>query len=197
MFINYLKIAWRNLWQNKVLSFINIAGLALGMASAALLIMNIQHELSFDQFHTRKNHIYKAYNKGVVNGNLECWNVTAPPLAPALKQEYGEIKNSVRVSGTEKLLAYGDKKLKAGGNFTDAAFLSMFSFPLVKGTAGNALADIHSIVITEALAKKLFGTEDPINKIIRADNADNFTVTGVLKDLPYNTEFRFEYLLPW
>ena len=102
-----------------------------------------------------------------------------------------------RISGTEKLWSYGDKKIKAQGSFADHAFLSMFSFPLIKGSAQTALKNIYSIVITEEFAKKIFRGEDPMGKIIRADNKDNFTVTGVLKALPNNTDFRFEYLLPW
>jgi len=197
MIRNYLKVAFRNLWKNKVLSFINISGLALGMAGAVLLLLNIQYDLSVDQFHEKKNLIYKAYNKGVVDGRLQCWDVTAAPLAPALKQDYPEIKQVARISGTEKLLSYGEKKLKAEGNYTDPSFLDMFSFPLVRGNVQTALKDIHSIVITEKLSKKIFGDEDPMNKVIVADNKNRFMVTGVVKDLPANTQFKFEYLIPW
>ncbi|HKH62145.1 MAG TPA: ABC transporter permease [Flavitalea sp.] len=197
MFKNYLKTAIRNILKNKVVSFINITGLSLGMAGAVLLILNIQYELSFDQFHQQKNTIFKAYNKDIVNGKLECWSITPPPLAPALKQEYPEIKEFTRVAGTQKLFSFGNDKLKANGNYVDPSFLRMFSFPLVNGNMETALADLHSIVITEEFAKKMFGDQDPVNKIIRADNADNFTVTGVIKNPPYNTAFRFEYLIPW
>jgi len=197
MIKNYFKIAFRNLIKNRMLSVINIGGLALGMAGAILLFLNIQYELNVEQFHEKKDNIYKAYNKAVVNGKVECWSVTPPPLGPALRKDYPEIKDVVRVAPTEKLFSYGDTKLEANGNFADASFLKMFSFPLIKGDARSLLTDIHSIVITEQLAKKIFGNADSMNKIILADNADNFTVTGVLKDLPYNTKFRFEYLLPW
>ncbi len=197
MFKNYFKIAWRNLFKNKVLSFINITGLALGMAGAVLLVMNIQYELGVDQFHAKKDHIYKAYNKNIINGKLEAWNVTSAFLAPALKKDYPEIKEVTRVLGTEKLFSYKDKKIKIQGNYADPYFLDMFSFPLLKGNAQTALNDPYSIVITEQLAKKIFGDEDPMNKIIRADNTDNFTITGVLKDLPFDTDFKFEYLVSW
>jgi ABC-type lipoprotein release transport system permease subunit len=193
----YFKIALRNLLRDKTLSFINISGLTLGMASAALLLLNIQHDLSMDQFHAKKDHIFLAYNKDVINGKLECWNATPPPLATALKEDYPEVKNVARISGAEKLLQYGDKKLKVPGSYTDPSFLNMFSFHLLKGTIQNALSDVHSIVITEDLAKKLFGNEEPMNKIIRADNEDDFIVKGVLKNLPHNTKFQFQYLLPW
>ena len=197
MFKNYFKTAIRNIVKNKVVSFINITGLSLGMAGAVLLMLNIQYDLSFDQFHEHRNTIFKAYNKDVVNGKLECWSITPPPLAPALKQEYPEIRNFARIAGTQKLLSYKSDKLKGNGSYADPSFLKMFSFPLVKGNLQTALADPHSIVITEDFAKKMFGDEDPVNKIIRADNADNFTVTGVLKNPPYNTAFRFEYLISW
>lgn len=197
MLKNYLKIAWRNLTRNKINSIINISGLAMGMAGAVLLLLNVQYELGVDQFHAKKEYIYKAYNKGIVDGKLHSWNATPPPLAPALKKDYPEIKDVTRISPAEKLLSYGDKKLRANGSFTDPSFLRMFSFPLISGNAQTVLADVNSIVITQKLAKKLFDNEDPMNKIIRADNADNFKVTGVLKDPPYNTEFNFEYLLPW
>ena len=197
MIKNYFKIAFRNLWKNKIFSFINITGLALGMAGAVLLIMDIQYELSVDQFHEKKDHIYKVYTENKVDGKLQSSEITPDPLAPALKQYYPEIKSVARVAETGRLLRFGDKKISVSGTYTEPAFLSMFSFPLVKGNAQTALTDPHSILITEQLAKKIFGDEDPMNKIIRADNTDNFTVAGVLKDLPNNSEFKFEYLLPW
>ena len=197
MIKNYIKIGLRNLWKNKLISFINIIGLTLGITGAGLLLLNVHYDLSVDQFHEKKKDIYKVYNREIVNSNIECWSNTAPPLATALKTDYPEIKNATRISGTEKLWSYGDKKLKVQGSFADPAFLSIFSFPLTKGNVQTALKDVYSIVVTEEFAKKVFGNEDPMGKIIRADNADNFTVTGVLKALPNNTDFRFEYLLPW
>jgi ABC-type antimicrobial peptide transport system permease subunit len=197
MLKNYIKIGLRNLWKNKLISFINILGLTLGITGAGLLLLNVHYDLSVDQFHEKKSNIYKVYNREVVNSNVECWSNTAAPLAPALKTDYPEVKNVTRISGTEKLWSYGEKKLKVQGSFADPAFLSMFSFPLLKGNAQTALKDVYSIVVTEEFAKKVFGSEDPMGKIIRADNKDNFTVTGVLKTLPNNTDFRFEYLLPW
>jgi putative ABC transport system permease protein len=197
MFRNYCLIAVRNLFKNKVHSFITITGLSLGMAGAALLLLNIQYELSVDQFHTKKDQIYKVFNQGTVDSRNVHFDFCAAPLGPVLLKEYPEIKNMTRVAGTSKLLSYADKRLQTGGTLTDPGFLSMFSFPLVKGNAQKALQDAHAIVITEKLARKLFGAADPMNKVIRADNADDYVVTGVLKDLPDNTKFEFEYLLPW
>ncbi len=124
-------------------------------------------------------------------------DVNSAPLGPALKKEYPQIQQIARVAPTGKMFDYNDKKIQVDGYYTDAAFLDMFSFPLVTGSNRTALKDPHSIVITESLAKKIFGAENPVNKIIRLDNAQNFTVTGVLKEIPQNSSFHFEYLLPW
>lgn len=197
MLRNYIKIAIRNLFKHKLFSIVTLSGLILGMAGAILLMMNIRHELSVDKFHQKGNSIYKVYNKNIINGRLEAWSVTPNPLAPALKKDYPEIKEFTRVAGTQKLLSLGDEKLKVVGSYVDPAFLNMFSFPLAKGNASTALSNLNSIVITESLATKMFGKEDPINKIILTDNKHNFIVTGILKDLPNNTSFSFEFLLPF
>lgn len=197
MFSNYFKIAWRNITRNKIHSLINIMGLALGMAGAILLLLNIWHGLSVDQFHEKKAGLYTVYNRGNVNGQLLCWNATAPPLAPALKIEFPEIKNTARVMGSSRLLRYADKKINAQGNFVDPAFLSMFSFPLIQGNASTVLGNTNGIVLTQKLATTLFGDDDPLNKTLTTPTGDNFIVTGILKDLPDNTRFKFEYLLSY
>jgi len=196
MLKNYWKIAIRNLVKNKLHATINITGLALGMAAATLLALNILHGLSVDQFHEKKTQLYKAFHKQIQNGEMSVDNSTATPLAPALKH-YPEIKNVARMQFNTQLLRYQDKKIPAYGNVTDPAFLSMFSFPLVAGDASTALKDPNDIVITQKLATKLFGTQDAMGKIITTPEGQTFTVTGVLKDLPTNTQFYFEYLLPW
>lgn len=209
MLRNYLRIALRHLATNKALSFINIAGLALGMAGAILLLLNIQFNLSTDNFHTKKDRIYLAYNKGVVDGTIQCWGATAAPLGPALKQEFPEVVNMTRVAATGKLLKYGDRLLKAYGYYTDQGFLNMFTFPLVAGAgtsgagAGTtgpgvaALSNPTTILMTESMARRLFGDENPLNKTIIVENTDPLTVRGILKDPPYNSRFRFDYILPW
>jgi len=197
MISSYFKIAWRNITKNKFHSLINMTGLALGMAGAVLLLLNIQYGLSVDQFHEKKDHIYQVYNKGIIDGNLLCWNQTSAPLGPALKKDYPEIKNTARLMGSDKLFRYADKKIQAEGKVIDPAFLTMFSFPLAEGNAQMVFNNPNAIVITAELARKIFGSEDPINKIITTPTGDNFIVTGVLKDLPDNTQFKFDYLLPW
>lgn len=198
MFSNYLKIAWRNLLRSKGFSFLNITGLAIGMAAAALIVIWLQSEISMDRFHANAARIYNVYNVDKNDGILNSWNTTPKVMAKTISQDFPEVEMAVRVNWRMSLLfTVGEKKLKAFGNFVDSGFLQMFSFPLVQGNPKTALGNSYSVVITQGLAKKLFGTDKAMGKNIVIDNAKTFTVSGVLKDLPNNTTFDFEYLLPW
>src|SRR5689334_16210582 len=167
MLYNYFKIAFRNLWKNKAFSFINIAGLAVGMASAMLILLWIQNEVSHDRFHAKIDRIYTLNNRDKFNGDIWAWSWTPKILGPTVKQEYPDVEDAVRTNNGTFLLSVGDKRLNAEGYFTDTGFLSMFSFPLVNGNASTALNGIDKIVITQKLAKKLFGNENAMGKIIR------------------------------
>ncbi len=198
MIKNFITIAWRNLRRNKGFSFINIAGLAIGIAAASLILIWLLNEVSVDRFHANSNRIYNVFNADKHDGKIYTWNTTPKVMAKAIRQDYPEVESVVRVNWPQPLLfSVGDKKLKAKGSCVDSGFLAMFSFPLVKGSLQTALQKNYSVVITESLSKKLFGNEEPVGKIILIDNADNFTVTAVLKDLPNNTTFDVEYLIPW
>ena len=195
MFKNYLKIAIRNLWRNKGFSIINISGLAIGMAAAILISLWVQNELSYDQFH--KKTLYKVFNRTTGPGEIGAWDITAAPLGKTLQNDFPEIKNSSRIYWSiERLFNYGDKSIKAKGNDVDKPFLSMFNLPLLKGNAQHVFDNVNSIVLTESFAKRIFGDNDPMNKIIKVDNKESYKVTGVLKDLPSNTQFDFSYLVP-
>jgi ABC-type antimicrobial peptide transport system permease subunit len=196
MLKNYLKIAFRNLWRGKCFSFINITGLAVGMASAILILLWIYNEISYDQFHKNKDYLYQAWNRGTFDNKLQCWNSTPKILGTTLKQEYPEIAQIARTSSRWFVTIAGERKLSSSALITDPAFLSMFSFPLLQGDANTALDNAYSIVVTEKMAKKMFGNNEAMNKVIKIDS-NNFTVTGILKDLPTNTTFDFEFILPW
>ena len=196
MIRNYLKIAWRNLIRNKGFSAINISGLAVGMASAILILLWIYNEVSYDRFHKNKDYLYAAWNRGTFDGKLQCWDNTPKILAPTLKQEFPEIAEVSRQYSRWYVTRVGEKKVSSKALVTDPSFLSMFSFPLSQGNAKTVLNNVYSIVITEKMAKKMFGATDVINKVITIDK-DNFTVTGILKDLPTNSSIDFEYILPW
>jgi ABC-type antimicrobial peptide transport system permease subunit len=199
MIKNYLKIAFRNLWRNKGFSLINISGLAIGMASAILILLWIQNEMGHDRFFEKTNRIYVVNNRDRFNGKLQAWNNTPKIMGPTIKMDYPEVEDVVRVNeyGANFLLTVGDKHLTLHGDFVDSGFLKMFSFPLVEGQMASALNNPSGIVLTQQLAIKLFGSEDVVGKVVRIDSVDNFKVTAVLNDLPPNTRFNFEYLLPW
>jgi putative ABC transport system permease protein len=198
MFTNYFKVALRNLLKNKAFSLINISGLAIGMASAILILLWVENETSFDRFHKKDGRLYEVYGNIRMDGALQSQVPTPELLGPTLKRDYPEIDQTSRVSWNENMLmAYRDKHLKPTGAWVDASFLTMFSFPLLKGDGVTALKDPYSLVVTEKLAKTIFGSEDPIGKVVRIDNSNDFKITGLLKDLPNNTSFDFEYLMSY
>ena len=199
MLKNFFKITWRNLVKNKFYSIINILGLTIGMASAMLILLWVQNEMSHDRFYEKTKRIYLANNLDKVNGKLFVWNNTTEPLGPAIKKDYPEVEDVVRLNehAANFLLTAGNKHFSLHGEFADSGFLKMFSLPLLKGNAATALNNPNSIVLTQQLAEKLFGKEDAMGKAVRIDSGDYFTVTAVLKDLPGNTRFNFEYTLPW
>lgn len=196
MFRNYFKIAFRNLIRTKTFSFINITGLVMGMSCCMLICLWIYNEVTYDRFHQHRATIYQVYNRAVLDGKLFCWNATPKPLAAALRQDYPGIENTCRTSYTMFVTVAGEKKISSKGMFVDTTFLNMFTFPLLKGEKNTLLNDPYVIVVTEKMAKKMFGTTDVIDKFIGIDG-QNFKITGVLKDLPINSTFDFEYLLSW
>jgi putative ABC transport system permease protein len=198
MIKNFFKVAWRNLLRNKAFSFINISGLSIGMAAAILIMLWIQSEINYDQFHEKKPRIYEAWNKATFSGKLQCWSTTPKILARTIEKDIPEIERAVRVDWNRNFLfSIGDKRIMANGHMVDTGFLQVFSFPLVKGDANTALNRDYSIILTQSAAKKVFGDEEPMGKTIKIDNKDNFTVTGILEDPPENSRFKFEYLIPW
>ena len=194
MLKNYFKIAFRNIIRHKAYSFINISGLAIGMACSILIFLWVQNELSYDRFHTSANQIYRiTCNAGDFKAAVN------PAGMPAgLKAEMPVIKNFVRLSHmSTNLFEIGDRKFEEKRVFyADSTFLQVFSFPLVKGNPASALDRPDAVMITEDMAKKYFGKEDPIGKQLRKDNDKNVIVTGVLKNIPANSHLQFDIILP-
>jgi putative ABC transport system permease protein len=197
MLKNFFLVAVRNLWRNKSFSTINILGLAIGMAAALLIGLWVQNEFSYDSFYTNAGRTYQLYTRAEYNGAIDAWPRVTSLMAPTLKKDYAEVEDAVRFRRVYFLLTEGEKRVNLEGGFVDSGFLSVFNLPFLQGDARTALNTNQGIVLTEHIAKNLFGNEDPMGKIVRVDSNDNFTVTGVLKDLPGNTEFSFQYLLPW
>ncbi len=198
MLKNYLKISLRNLRKHKGYSFINITGLAVGMASTILILLWVQDELSFDRFHQNANRIYRVtdYEK-YSNGEEVTFSMNPPALASTLKDEYPEILNTARIRKLSNVVVqYGDKCFSEDAIlFADPSFLKIFSFPLINGNEEKALINPQSIVITEKMALKYFGKEHPVGKIIRVDNRLNFLITSVMKDVPKNSHLKFDFVV--
>ena len=198
MIKNFFIIAWRNLLRKKSFSFINITGLSIGMAAAILILLWIQNEVSYDKFHDRKDRLFEVWNRYTTDGKIGCWSNTPKVMAAAIQQDYPEIEKAARVNFFPPvLMAMGEKKLSGRGKIVDSSFLQIFSFPILKGNAKTPLNGLFDIILTETLAKFFFGNDEAIGKTITIDNADNFTVTAVMKDPPNNTKFEFEFLIGW
>ena len=196
MLRNFFLVTVRNLWRNKSFSTINILGLAIGMAAALLIGIWVQNEISYDRFHDKADRISLMYSREDYNGRKDVWPRVSSQMPTVLKKDYGEVEDAVKLRTVYFLVVNGEKKLNLEGAFVDSGFLPMFSFPMLKGDPKTALTDDHGIVLTEHVARTLFGNQDPMGKIVRIDSGDNFTVKGILQDLPGNTEFTFQYLLP-
>ncbi len=197
MFRNLTRVAFRNLWRNKSLSTINILGLAVGMAAAMLIGLWVQNEFSYDSFYKKADRTYLLYTRADYNGATDAWPRVSSLMAPQLKKDYPEVDDAVRFRRVYFLLTEGEKHINIEGDFADSGFLQVFDLPLLQGDAKTALTSPRGIVLTEHVAKNLFGNEVAMGKMVRIDSTDYFKVTGVLKDLPGNTEFTFQYLLPW
>lgn len=196
MLRNYIKIAWRNLLKNKAFTIINLSGLTIGMTAVLLIAAWVQYQMGFERFHTHEDSLFKVYNRSTGPGEIYTWDVTSGPLGAALEKDFPEVAQSSRIYWSkDRLFSTGNTHIKAKGNDVDNAFLSMFSFPLLQGDSAHALDAVNTVVITEELAIKLFGTADVINKMVKIDNEDTYQITGVLENLPANTDFDFDYLV--
>jgi len=201
MIKNYLKIAWRNIVNNKVYSAINILGLAAGMSVALLIGLWVANEFSYDKFLPNYKQLYRVEINFTSQHDGEHTQAAVPvPLADVLRKEIPGIKRAAEtdwVGWQWHDLLVGDKKLYLGGGATHPDFLNIFQYPFIKGNARAALSETYSIVLTESTAKALFGNQDPMNKYVRIDNSRNLKVTGVLADLPKNATLQFGFLTPF
>jgi putative ABC transport system permease protein len=198
MLKNYIKIAFRNLQRNTIYSFINIAGLAVGIACSILILLWVHDEVMFDRFLPKHDRLFQVLINSDFNGKINTWNSVPLPTYEALKTEDSRIKNTaVSDWGAEHLLVVDDKRIVKNGYHVSKEFLDMFQFKVLQGDPLKALDELHAIVITESTAKALFGDEDPINKIIRTDNRNDLKVTAVVADVPSNSTFQFDLLLSY
>ena len=199
MLRNYLKIAFRNLVKNKVYSFINIGGLAVGIACCLLITLYVVDELSYDQYHQKADRIYRL-NLGIKFGGEEgLVAVTADMLGPTLKKDYPQVENYARVYDSGSFLIKKSGKVTNIREekilFVDSTLFEVFSFPLVSGNSKLALSEPNSIVISETAAKRHFGNQNPVGQILNLDNRKDYKITGVMQDIPQNSHFTADFFV--
>lgn len=197
MLKTYFKIAWRNLQRNPGYSFINIFGLAAGMACFIMILLFVQHELSYDRFHESGDEIYRVVQRRPASGGADYWATTSPAMAGTLNREFPEVVAATSVIPTfNPLLSLGDQHFKEQGILTDTHFLDIFTFPLLQGNPKTALKEPNSIVLTETLARKIFGSKDPMGQTLMYQDQHPHIVTGIIADVPETSHLTFSYILP-
>lgn len=206
MIRHFFQIAWRNLVKRKFYSFINVAGLAIGMACCVLITLFIQNELSYDQYHVKRDRIYRVLQtfrsvqdgetlREPVPGEFQVWGNA--PVGPALQAEFPEVEKVVQfMSPASLLLEKGEKRIQQDNLlFMDSTAFDVFSWRMLYGDPHTALKVPKSIVLTHTLAQKFFGDTNPVGQMLHVDNQDDFIVTGVMEDVPPNSHFTFSGLI--
>ncbi|GAB3641526.1 ABC transporter permease [Spirosoma arcticum] len=201
MFRNYFKIAWRNLLRNRVLSTINIIGLSAGLAAVMFILLFVQDELSYDRFHARADGLYRVVlNTTNADGNEVKTGATGVPEGPAFAAELPEVADFCRVQGYEMLFRKKEEAIYQQVLYVDTSFFRLFSFDVLAGNSRTLLNDPGSVVVTEEIARKYFGTTDVLNRPLTIDaggNFENYRITGVVKTPPMNSSIRFDVLRPF
>ena len=205
MIKNYLKIAFRNIAQNKVFSFISIMGLSIGIAICLLILQYVNFKLSYDTFHEHADQIYRVKHESYKNGVSDASALTFASVGPALARDFPEVKETTGFSSLEctasttgsdgQVTAFSEKSVY----FVDSSFFEVFSFPIVRGSA-TAMNEPNAIIITEQAAQKYFGKDDPIGKTIRLENHNqglllDATIKGVCRNVPTNSHLQFNFLI--
>lgn len=197
MIKNYLKTAWRNLMKNKMFSFINILGLSLGLAVCFTILLYVQDELSYDRLHKKADRIMRVAFTANINGGEISESVTMPPVAQVMKADYAEVEDAIRIA------TYGAPKVNYNGNdyrddemaFVDPNFFNVFTIKFLKGNPATALSQPDGVVLTESVAKKYFGSDEPMGKTLALNNNTRIVkVSGLIADMPKNSHFHFALL---
>ncbi len=199
MIKNYFKIAFRNLLRHRSVSFINIFGLAVGMTCCLLIMLYVKDEISYDRYHKNADHIYRVVKDFINDDGTKLPDATTPPaLAMAMQKEIPEVESVTRVFpgwGRKYLFQYADKRFLEEKLYrVDSSFFDVFTFPFIKGSAKSSFKELNSVLLTESVARKYFGNDEPLGKVIRTDLGD-LMVTGVLKDVAANSHFHFDFLV--
>lgn len=199
MLKNYLTSVMRYVSRNKAFTFINIFGLAIGMMACMLITQFVMHEFSYDDFHVKKDRIFRLqldrYNKGEITTQ---WAAGAMGIGPDVKENFAEVEDYVKLTGQNTLFSYGDVYFKEEGvYYATESFFRIFSIPLLKGVDSTVLKEPFKVVLSESLAKKYFGDDDPVGKIMKNNGSTEYEVTGVFSDLPANTHMKISALFSY
>ena len=198
MLKNYFLVALRSLWRNKLIMGINIMGLSVGMASCLLIAIYVFHETSYDSFHENADRIVRATMEMSFSGNVTSVSVTGTRVLPEFKRTFPEVEDGVRHFPVSTVMQYEDKVFReAGFVYVDSSFFKIFSFRLLQGNPASVLNNPNQLVLSVSAARKYFGDDDAIGKVVRINNGQDFTVTGVVEDCPANSQIRFDMLASW
>lgn len=198
MIQNFIKTAFRNLWKTKGYSFLNIFGLAIGITAAALIFLWVEGELTRNDNFANKKDIYVVKSKQKYDEATYIFESTPGPFAPAIKAEIPGIKHAARLNwGSKILLSIGDTNIYQQGYYVDPPFVDILSMEFLEGDRHAALNNPDQVVLSESAAKRFFGNSPAVGKILSLDHTDNVTVSGVVKDFPTNSSFRFDWLIPF
>ncbi len=197
MLKNYLKTTIRVLFKKKTFSFLNIAGLGIGIACASFIFLWVEDELNFNHHFAKRNQLYQIYENQTYEGQLSTFHATPGPMAGVLAREIPGIQNAARTGGESKaVFSLGSKAISETGSYVDSSLLSMLQIPFVYGSPSTAFTLLHSVVISESMARRFFGDKDPSGQTLRVNNDQDYTVSGVMKDQPKNSSFQFNWLSP-
>ncbi|WP_300023643.1 ABC transporter permease [uncultured Maribacter sp.] len=198
MIKNYLRIAWRNLWKNKGYSMLNIFGLAIGITCAAMILLWVEDEVGYDVNFDKQDVVYYVPTNQQYEGEWRTFHSTPGPLAEVLKEEVPGIVGAARTKEEDFLFQVGETAINKNGRYADLDFLSMFSLSFVEGNLETAFDDVDAIVISQETATQLFGENiSAINKVIKINNEESYTVSGVYEDLPHNVTYSFDWVVPF
>ena len=197
MFKNYIKTAFRSLYKNKGFTAINIFGLALGLATCLLIVLYVVDELSYDRYNTKADRIYRVNADLKLGENRKDYAVTMPPLAKTLVAEYPYVEDAVRIKNAYTMhVKKGEvNMIENKVAFADPSLFNVFTLPMISGDAKTALAEPNSVVMTESTAKKYFDKTDVVGRMMVLNDNQNFKITGVIKDVPKNSHFNFDFFL--
>ncbi|WP_143310522.1 ABC transporter permease [Chitinophaga vietnamensis] len=200
MFRNYFKTTFRNLWKNKSYSFLNIFGLSIGIVCAAMVLLWVEDEVTFNNNHLKKDHLYLVQAHWFFDGSKSTFSSTCGPMAAAMRAEIPGVVNTCRSNeyNLGMLFANGKDRQYANGRFIDSSVFSMFTLPFLEGNPHTAFQQVNSIVLSQTGAKKIFGTDHQVvGRTLTMDNKYAYTVTGLMKDLPENSSMRMDWMAPF